>query len=183
MFCAASQCVTFPDFAKILLSLSTWAHHYVVHKSGGANSIFYTAVQALCHMFCYRHTECSKPLIEEINFGGLVHSTLNPLKHLSNDILKTFNKVTSVYEIVMCNVIIERNNRLLIPSQQVVEMPLQPCQLTLTAPLIAPFYREPVFVASVATRASLDATLEDWDEMLRASSFSPSFTAMSLEDK
>lgn len=216
MFSSVAQCVTLPDFAKLLLSLSAWCHHYILNnKPGAANGIFYSAVQALCQMFCYRHTECieqpitaqyagqvtsdnqsqsSKGLIESINFGGLVHSTLNPLRHMSPDILTTFNKVTSLYEIVMCNVIIERNNRLLIPSQQRVVMPFQPCHLPLTSPLISPFYREPVYIAGSidstargsvdsTARGSVDATLEDWDDMLRTSSFSPSFTAMSLEDR
>lgn len=49
------------------------------------HALFYSVVQAICYIFCFKHrsllsTEAEREQIKQLNFERIIHSSLNPLK-------------------------------------------------------------------------------------------------------
>lgn len=102
--------------------LTSWLNRYVleredeVDQSGGMERFkhFYAAFQALCYIFCFRHSlfrdgdswECE---IDKF-FQKMVISKFNPLKFCNENVMMMFARIAQHEGVVYCFSIIENNN-------------------------------------------------------------------------
>lgn len=102
--------------------LTSWLNRYVleredeVDQSGGMERFkhFYAAFQALCYIFCFRHSlfrdgdswECE---IDKF-FQRMVISKFNPLKFCNENVMMMFARIAQHEGVVYCFSIIENNN-------------------------------------------------------------------------
>ena len=185
------------DLKKIMLSTATWCHTYISNNDEISvkcnHTAFYAACQSLFYMFCYRHKEIFssseyKMFLDKVDLHLIVHCKLNPLKHCNQHILRMFNKLTNMYEIVACSPVIERNSRMLLPSTQLIgseEYPFKSCLLNLTSKFIQPYFRDMECsneFQSEFRQYKISENFEDWDNVIGETSIamSPDFQAMSL---
>ena len=196
-FTNRSKSVGKADFKKIMLTTANWCHSYISNNDEISvkcnHTAFYAACQSLFYIFCYRHKEIFssseyKMFLDKIDLHLIVHCKLNPLKHCNQHILRMFNKLTSMYEIVACSAVIERNSRMLLPSTQLLgneEYPFKHCLLTLTSSFIQPYFKDMECsneFQSEFRRYKVSENFEDWDNIIGEASIamSPDFQAMSL---
>ena len=188
-FTNRSKCVSKADFKQVMLILSSWCHSYISNNDEISmkcnHTSFFAACQSLLYMFCYRHKDIFsssgyKTFLDKIDFNIIVHSKLNPLKHCNQDILRMFNKLTSLYEIVACSAVIERNSRMLLPASQQVaneHYPFKKCQLRTVSTLIEPSFRDMECsneFKSETRKYKVSENFEDWDHVISNSDVSMS---------
>ena len=187
-------------FQKVLVTVSQWCLAYIAGTedtvSKYRHDTFYAASQSLFYMFSYRHSELVssskfRMLLDKLNFTTIIHSKLNPLRYCSIPILQMFNRITSLYDVVMCNVIIERNSRILLSSTAKFDNEVYPFKapsLNLVSQIIKPFFRDMVYKENLIIdkrRHKISENFEDWDAVMSENNsfvaLSPNVQCMSLE--
>ena len=188
-FTNRSKSVSKGDFKKIMLIVASWCQSYIDNNDDVSiksnHTPFYAACQSLLYMFCYRHTDIfssseHKKFLDKIDFHLIVHCKLNPLKHCNTHILRMFSKLSSMYEIVTCSAVIERNSRMLLPASQHIaneQYPFKRCKLKLTSMLVHPFFRDMECsneFKSESRKYKVSENFEDWDQFMLQSDVSMS---------
>lgn len=103
--------------------LTSWLNRYVIEREeevdqpGGMDRFkhFYAAFQALCYIFCFRHSlfrdadgnwECELDKF----FQRMVLSKFNPLKYCNENVMLMFARISQHEDVAYCFSIIENNN-------------------------------------------------------------------------
>eukprot|EP00095_Tigriopus_kingsejongensis_P012063 maker-scaffold60_size442463-snap-gene-0.26 protein:Tk12063 transcript:maker-scaffold60_size442463-snap-gene-0.26-mRNA-1 annotation:"hypothetical protein CAPTEDRAFT_221291" len=118
------------DTAEIYLErIVAWVHGYISTR-GGSNAVrdyklsdpkahgsFYAACQSTFYIFAFRHQEFirNEVFLRGLNFSTIVTSNLNPLRVCLPPVVKNFAAIARHYQLVYCDTIIERNNRINLP--------------------------------------------------------------------
>ena len=120
--------------SKICLQkMVEWVHAYLAARDGvkgrqsdymfvdiKAHGPFYAACQSALYIFAFRHQEFvanEKMLafLRSLNLQTIVTSHLNPLRVCLPPVVKNFASIARHYQLVYCDTIIERNNRISLP--------------------------------------------------------------------
>eukprot|EP00116_Pleurobrachia_bachei_P004504 sb/3464766/ len=200
-FTNRAVCVSKADYKRIMLVISAWCHGYIDRNESikCSHTPFYAASQALFYLFSYRHKDVFssadwKGFLAQVDLHRIVFCKLNPLRHCNPHILRMFNKLTSMYEIVTCAAVIERNSRLLLPSssqqhgQGSEDYPFKRSTLRTFSRLIEPFFRDMECSSefqSEGRKYKVSENFEDWDHALSEAGsvpLSPAFLTMSVDD-
>ncbi len=114
--------------------LVSWAHAYLKNTTAGrdfyfvdlkAHGPFYAACQAALYVFAFRHEEFFADekmvaFLRSLNLSTLVTSHLNPLRVCLTPVVRNFAAVARRYQLVYCDSIVERNNRINLPVVRTV---------------------------------------------------------------
>ncbi|XP_066545432.1 RNA polymerase I-specific transcription initiation factor RRN3 [Amia ocellicauda] len=111
--------------------LVPWLHLYIDNQDAGSRAYcdvalhgpFYAACQAVFYTLIFRHRmivegNMRKGLayLQMLNLERIVMCQLNPLKVCLPAVTNIFAAITRKYQLVFCYTIIERNNRLMLPT-------------------------------------------------------------------
>ncbi|XP_036408608.1 RNA polymerase I-specific transcription initiation factor RRN3 [Megalops cyprinoides] len=111
--------------------LVPWLHLYIDSQDSGSKAFcdvalhgpFYAACQAVFYTLIFRHRDIVEgnmrqglAYLQGLNLERIVMSQLNPLKVCLPAVTNMFAAITRKYQLVFCYTIIERNNRLLLPT-------------------------------------------------------------------
>ena len=114
-----------------LKKLTDWIHCYMASREDSgkdymftdlkAHGPFYAACQSAFYIFAFRHQEFAerKKLfnsLRQLNFATIVTGHLNPLKVCLPAVVKQFSAICRKYQLVYCDTVIERNNRINLPT-------------------------------------------------------------------
>uniref|UniRef100_A0A131XCX7 Putative rna polymerase i specific transcription initiation factor rrn3 n=1 Tax=Hyalomma excavatum TaxID=257692 RepID=A0A131XCX7_9ACAR len=201
-FLARAKYVPISTVCDSLSLMCQWAHGYVasLNDSGFCqpqhdiqrHGTFYAVCQTVFYVFAFHHkaiADGAKGLqyLRELNLEALVMCPLNPLKACLPAVVKQFASIARHYQLVYCYSVIERNQRLALPTaggdtlygDVVLDafFPFDPYVLKRTGKWIEPLYRK--FEKSDDDDdddADLDDEPEDdEDELMCKSPKSPSY--------
>ncbi|XP_061079937.1 RNA polymerase I-specific transcription initiation factor RRN3 isoform X1 [Conger conger] len=111
--------------------LVPWLHRYIDGQDSGAKGFcdvalhgpFYTACQTVFYTLIFRHRAILEgsmrqglAYLQSLNLERIVMCRLNPLKVCLPAVTNMFAAITRKYQLVFCYTIIERNNRLMLPT-------------------------------------------------------------------
>lgn len=130
-FLARAKYLPLPTVLATLNLMTAWIHSYIKEREGLYNYIgplhetarhgtFYSACQAVFYIAIFRHKQIldlpkGHEIMRKLNLEHIITSRLNPLKFCINTVVDMFSSVMRQHQIVYCNTIIERNNRLTLP--------------------------------------------------------------------
>lgn len=202
-FLARAKYVPLSTVCDSLSLMCQWAHGYVASLNDGGfcqhqhdvlrHGTFYAVCQTVFYVFAFHHkgiADGAKGLqyLRELNLEALVMCPLNPLKACLAAVVKQFASIARHYQLVYCYSVIERNQRLALPTASggdapygdaVLDafFPFDPYVLKRTGKWIDPLYRK--FEKSDEEEdADLDDELEDdEDELMCKSPKSPNYVA------
>ncbi|XP_059085794.1 RNA polymerase I-specific transcription initiation factor RRN3-like [Tigriopus californicus] len=130
---ARGKHVDIDQAASYLEKIVAWIHAYIGARDGGAQSAhdykyvdpkahgpFYAACQSTFYLFAFRHQEFVQSekwlvFLRGLNFSTIVTANLNPLRVCLPPVVKNFAAIARHYQLVYCDTIIERNNRINLP--------------------------------------------------------------------
>ncbi|XP_072838935.2 RNA polymerase I-specific transcription initiation factor RRN3 [Pogona vitticeps] len=110
--------------------LVNWLHMYIDSQGTGPKALcdvavhgpFYATCQAVFYVVIFRHQQIldgnlkkGLAFLQNLNFGRIVMSQLNPLKVCLPSIVSFFASLTRKYQVAFCDTIIERNRRQVLP--------------------------------------------------------------------
>jgi len=208
-FLCRSLEIGYKTLCKRLKQLVNWIHDYMNRDSSSAcdymavnldiHGPFYSACQAVFYIIAFRHTDLAQnddlTVIRELDLTSIISHPLNPLRVVNKAVLKMFSKVMAHYQIVYCNNIIKRNQRITLPviglssdgagginSKALLlddHFPYDPYLLPQTDHLIQPLYRKFEGLKDCASDTDYDAEDGDDNESLDGdkksdSSYTPS---------
>uniref|UniRef100_A0A1E1XGL5 Putative rna polymerase i specific transcription initiation factor rrn3 n=1 Tax=Amblyomma aureolatum TaxID=187763 RepID=A0A1E1XGL5_9ACAR len=203
-FLARAKYVPLSTVCASLSLMCHWAHNYVASLSDGGfcqpqhdvqrHGTFYAVCQTVFYVFAFHHkgiTTGDKGLqyLRDLNLEGLVMCPLNPLKSCLPAVVKQFASIARHYQLVYCYSVIERNQRLALPTTSCDDasvhggdvvldafFPFDPYLLKRTGRWIEPLYRK--FEKTEDDPVVLDDEPEDEeDEPMCKSPKSPSCVA------
>lgn len=130
---ARAKHVDINQSASYLEKIVAWIHAYIGARDGGTQSAqdykyvdpkahgpFYAACQSTFYLFAFRHQEFVHnekwiSFLRGLNFSTIVTANLNPLRVCLPPVVKNFAAISRHYQLVYCDTIIERNNRINLP--------------------------------------------------------------------
>ncbi|KAL4659059.1 RNA polymerase I-specific transcription initiation factor RRN3-like [Arapaima gigas] len=128
-FLARAKFVPVVTVKACLDLLVPWLHRYIDSQDSGSfcdvmlHGPFYSACQAVFYTFVFRHQAILErnmrkglAYLQGLNLERIVMSHLNPLKVCLPAITNIFATITRNYQLVFCYTVIERNNRLQLPT-------------------------------------------------------------------
>ncbi|KAH7943970.1 hypothetical protein HPB52_013901 [Rhipicephalus sanguineus] len=201
-FLARAKYVPLSTVCDSLSLMCQWAHGYMASLNDGGfcqpqhdvqrHGTFYAVCQTVFYVFAFHHkgiADGAKGLqyLRELNLEALVMCPLNPLKACLPAVVKQFASIARHYQLVYCYSVIERNQRLALPTaggdtpygDVVLDafFPFDPYVLKRTGKWIDPLYRK--FEKSDDDEdADLDDEPEDdEDELMCKSPKSPNYVA------
>uniref|UniRef100_A0ABM5F0K4 RNA polymerase I-specific transcription initiation factor RRN3 isoform X1 n=2 Tax=Pogona vitticeps TaxID=103695 RepID=A0ABM5F0K4_9SAUR len=110
--------------------LVNWLHMYIDSQGTGPKALcdvavhgpFYATCQAVFYVVIFRHQQIldgnlkkGLAFLQNLNFGRIVMSQLNPLKVCLPSIVSFFASLTRKYQVAFCDTIIEQNRRQVLP--------------------------------------------------------------------
>jgi len=122
-----AQFVSVPVLFSCLEKVSGWIHAYAAAAGAGAvpslvaHGPFYAACQALFYMFVFRHEELTVSkkhlaFLRTLHFNTIVTCRLNPLFYCLYQVVANFSAIARNYQLAYCETVIQRNNRISLPS-------------------------------------------------------------------
>lgn len=167
-FLARSRYLPTSSMIMCLDEFCNWIHYYIdlviIPKDKKPNLFtshgsFYYLCQAVFYVFVFRHREIFESAkgfnrVSTWNFQHIVTCHLNPLKFCAPHLIEKFASITRLYQIAMCDTIIERNRREVF-DHEFLEVftadkknnldfffPFDPCVLPRTNKFLKPLFRE-----------------------------------------
>ncbi|KAL1423368.1 hypothetical protein MTO96_021129 [Rhipicephalus appendiculatus] len=203
-FLARAKYVPLSTVCDSLSLMCQWAHGYMASLNDGGfcrqpqhdvqrHGTFYAVCQTVFYVFAFHHkgiADGAKGLqyLRELNLEALVMCPLNPLKACLPAVVKQFASIARHYQLVYCYSVIERNQRLALPTagggdtpygDAVLDafFPFDPYVLKRTGKWIDPLYRK-FEKSEEEDDADLDDEPEDdEDELMCKSPKSPNYVA------
>merc|ERR1712029_458872 len=119
--------VSVPVVFSCLEKVSQWIHSYIAMATGQSNpsltahAPFYAACQALFYMFVFRHEELTLSkkhlaFLRTLHLNTIVTCRLNPLFYCLYQVVANFSAIARNYQLAYCETVIQRNNRISLPS-------------------------------------------------------------------
>jgi len=118
--------VSVPVLFSCLEKISGWIHGYIDNSGGSGPSLpshgpFYSACQALFYMFVFRHEELTVSkkhlaFLRTLHLNSIVTCRLNPLYYCLYQVVANFSAISRNYQLAYCETVIQRNNRISLPS-------------------------------------------------------------------
>nr|XP_039260878.1 RNA polymerase I-specific transcription initiation factor RRN3-like [Styela clava] len=115
----------------ILNAMTVWIHCYIKEREGLYDYIgplhetvrhgaFYSACQAVFYIIIFRHKQILDlpkgfEIMRKFNLEHIIMSRLNPLKFCISTVVGMFSSLMRQHQLVYCDTIIERNNRMTLP--------------------------------------------------------------------
>lgn len=202
-FLARAKYVPLSTVCDSLSLMCQWAHGYMASLNDGGfcqpqhdvqrHGTFYAVCQTVFYVFAFHHKgiadgEKGLQYLRDLNLEALVMCPLNPLKACLPGVVKQFASIARHYQLVYCYSVIERNQRLALPTaggdsapygDTVLDafFPFDPYVLKRTGKWIDPLYRK-FEKSDDDDDADLDDEPEDDDdELMCKSPKSPSCVA------
>ncbi|XP_067941269.1 RNA polymerase I-specific transcription initiation factor RRN3-like [Watersipora subatra] len=127
-FIVRAKFVSIRSAADAVSLMCQWIHQYIstVHHNSMHNDVvhhgtFYSVVQAVMYILAFRQREFLDMDKAESFFLGLSLQTiitckLNPLRIVLPVVARTFSSFVRKHQLAFCDAIMERNNRLIVPT-------------------------------------------------------------------
>lgn len=125
-FLARAKFIRIEYLKSMLQEMCDWMHTYINNQDSRttvelrAHAVFYSVCQAVFYLLCFRHKDLFKTrqnmvFLRGLNLSRIVTCGLNPLRVCVPEIVTKFASITRTYQLVLCNSVIERNRRNVVP--------------------------------------------------------------------
>ncbi|KAL6052436.1 DNA independent RNA polymerase I transcription factor [Balamuthia mandrillaris] len=132
-FLARASFLSADVMQQTLNVLATWCQNYLDSctrniPDAELHALFYSVCQAIFYAVCFKHsafllTEDAKQHFASLQLEDIIESSLNPFKFCTISVVREFARVTSHYSALSaqcdCTALIERNQRLVLPTKTV----------------------------------------------------------------
>nr|CAB3265790.1 RNA polymerase I-specific transcription initiation factor RRN3 [Phallusia mammillata] len=128
---ARAKFISLQSATACLDTMVTWCHDYVTKCADNTafdfyscdiarHSAFYSVCQAVFYILVFRHKEIldtkqGHSYMMGLNLHHLITSPLNPLKACLSSVVSMFTSTMRIHQILYCDTIVERNNRVILP--------------------------------------------------------------------
>ncbi|KAF7638311.1 hypothetical protein Mgra_00002284 [Meloidogyne graminicola] len=193
-FLARANYIDFEFACSWLKNLSTWCLDYITKNSKNEvvkrnispnikitqHGIFFSIVQALLFVFCYRHEELNKKenALKEVyswNLDKIVFNSLNPLQHISKGVTLCFLNLARRFNLfekstdnlpLLSNKTSLTNDLLLKHRKAVIDLffPFSFCSLKICSPLLLPLMRRFSSLEKHYRNVVIDEDIEEEEE-------------------